>query len=53
MASSRRRYITKALMQQHGETPGCSACLGIASEHTATCRERFERLIRSTLVPLM
>ena len=27
MASSRRRYITKAVNQQHG----CSACLGIAS----------------------
>ena len=45
MASNRRRYVTKALVQQHGETPGCSACLGIASQHTATCRERFERLI--------
>ena len=45
MASSRRRYITKSLVQQHGETPGCSACLGVSSQHTATCRERFERLI--------
>ena len=45
MASSRRRYITKSLIQQHGETPGCSACLGIASQHTAKCRERFEKLI--------
>ena len=26
MASSRRRHITKSLVQQHGETPGCSAC---------------------------
>ena len=45
MARSRRRYITKSLIQQHGETPGCSACLGIASQHTAKCRERFEKLI--------
>ena len=45
VASSRRRYITKALIQQHGETPGRSACLRIASQHTAKCRERFERLI--------
>ena len=45
MASSRRRYITKSLIQQHGETPGCSACSGIASQHTAKCRERFEKLI--------
>ena len=27
MARSKRRYITKSLVQQHGETPGCSACL--------------------------
>ena len=26
MASSRRRHITKSLVQQHGETLGCSAC---------------------------
>ena len=45
MASSRSTYITKSLVQQHGETPGCSACLGVSSQHTATCRERFERLI--------
>ena len=45
MASSRTRYITKSLVQQHGETPGCSACLGVSSQHTTTCRERFERLI--------
>ena len=30
--------------QQHGETPGCPACLGVSSQHTK-CRERFERLI--------
>ena len=46
MASSRRKYITKSLVQQHGETPGCSACLGVSPQHTATCRERFERLIK-------
>ena len=45
MASNRRRYITKSLVQQHGETPGCSACLGVSSQHTTKCRERFERLI--------
>ena len=45
MASSKRRYITKAFIRQHGETPGCAACLGTASQHTAKCRERFERMI--------
>ena len=48
MASNRRRYITKSLVQQHGETPGCSACLGVSSQHTTKCRERFERLINPT-----
>ena len=47
MASNRRRYITKSLVQQNGETPGCSACLGVSSQHTMKCRERFERLINS------
>ena len=45
MANNRRRYITESLVQQHGETPGCSACLGVSSQHTTKCRERFERLI--------
>ena len=43
MTSSRRRYITKSLVQQHGETPGCSAYLGVSSQHTTTCRERSKR----------
>ena len=45
MAGSRRRYITMSLVQQHGETPGWSACLGVSSKHTTKYRERFERLI--------
>ena len=45
VASSRKKYITKSLVQQHGETPGCSACLRVSSQHMATCRDRFERLI--------
>ena len=45
MASSRTRKITKSLVQQHGETPGSPACLGVSSQHTTKCRERFERLI--------
>ena len=37
--------MTRSLVQQHGETPGCSACGRISSQHTTECRERFERLI--------
>ena len=43
-ASSRRPHVKKSLVQQHGETPGCPACLGVSSQYTK-CRERFERLI--------
>ena len=56
MASSRRKYITKSLVQQHGETTGCSVCLGISPQHTATCRERFERLTNpnaTDVIPVM
>ena len=49
VASSRRRYITKALIHQHGETPGCAACLGTGSQHTAKCRDRFEQLINPSV----
>ena len=38
MASSRRRYITKSLVQQHGETPGCSAW-----EYHRSTRQRAEK----------
>ena len=33
------------IVQQHCETPGCSACSGVSSQHTTMCRERFEHLI--------
>ena len=49
------QYITKSLVQLHGETPGCSACLGVSSQRTTTCRERFERLINpnATVIPVI
>ena len=53
MASSTRRYITKSLVQQHGETPGCSACLEVSSQHSTTCRERFKQLINPNATDVM
>ena len=44
VASNRRRKIRKALIHQCGETPGCAACQGTASQHTAKCRDRLEQL---------
>ena len=49
VASSRRRYITKTLIHLYGETPGCAACLGTASQHTAKCTDTFEQLINPSV----
>ena len=40
IASSKRRHITKSLIQQHGETPSCSACFGNRfAAHSEVSRE--------------
>ena len=36
------RYITKALIAQHGPTVGCAGCVGRATFHTPECRERWK-----------
>ena len=45
LTGNRRKCISKFPIQRYGETPGSSECLGALSRRTATCRERFERLI--------
>eukprot|EP00971_Amphidinium_carterae_P348914 6490741-Amphidinium_carterae.1 len=40
----KRLYITRAMMEEHGATPGCKACRERTGPHTASCRTRFERL---------
>ena len=50
-ASGGKRYITKALVQEHGETPDCMACLARSSVHTIACRARFEEIFARTAPP--
>ena len=45
MTENKIKYISKSLIQRHGEMLGCSECLEASSRHTTTCRERFERPI--------
>eukprot|EP00959_Pyramimonas_sp_CCMP1952_P223425 4671055-Pyramimonas_sp.AAC.1 len=40
----RRRYITKALIEEHGPTDGCEACEGNSSMHNAGCRTRCAKI---------
>ena len=40
-----RKCVSKFPTQRYGKAPGSSECLGALSRRTATCRERFERLI--------
>ena len=40
----RRRYITKAMVDQYGRTKGCRACHGLAQAHDELCRKRFEAI---------
>ena len=42
--SSRRKYIAKTLVDEHGLTEGCQACLGMSSIHSARCRQRSEKI---------
>ena len=41
----RRRYITWAMLERYGLTPGCSCCQGEGHQHSEICRSRIERLI--------
>ena len=38
--------ITFSRLMHHGFSPGCSACENGEGDHTASCRERFDKLIR-------
>ncbi|CAK0869006.1 unnamed protein product [Prorocentrum cordatum] len=46
VVSTRARNITRALIQEHGENPDSTACLGLSSVHTIACRARFEEIFR-------
>ncbi|CAK0793479.1 unnamed protein product [Prorocentrum cordatum] len=40
----RRLYLTRAIVQKYGATPGCSGCAGLGP-HTEACRARLEKLV--------
>ena len=41
----RQRYITKAIVERLGATPGCAACAGLGGPHTHNCRARLEKIL--------
>ncbi|CAK0840370.1 unnamed protein product, partial [Prorocentrum cordatum] len=40
----RRLYLTRAIVQKYGPTPGCSGCAGLGP-HTEVCRARLEKMV--------
>ena len=38
-----RKYITWAVVQQHGHYLGCTSCHNLPGGHSDACRSRFER----------
>ena len=48
---TRRRYITKALVVQHGATEGCIACAGDSQVHIPRCRKRFDDIFDAAKQP--
>ena len=41
---TRRRYITRALVERYGSTEDCRACFRRSQQHSERCRARFELL---------
>ncbi len=48
---TRRRYITKALVLQHGATEGCVACTGDSQVHIPCGRKRFDDIFDAAKQP--
>ncbi|CAK0795272.1 unnamed protein product [Prorocentrum cordatum] len=46
VASARRRCITRALIEEHGESPDCAACPRLSSARAIARRARFEEIFR-------
>ena len=44
--SSKHEAITFSRLLQNGHSPGCGACEKGIGNHTVSCRERFDKLIR-------
>ena len=48
IGKAKRWYITRAVVVESGETPGCLGCTGIQKFHDENCRKRFERIYLHT-----
>ena len=48
IGKARRLHITRAMVAESGETPGCLGCTGIQKFHDENCRKRFERVYLHT-----
>ena len=45
---SRRLYITRAMIAESGQSPGCFGCMGVQEFHDESGRKRFERICLHT-----
>ena len=48
IGKSRRLHITRAMITESGQTPGCFVCMGVQKAHDENCRKRFERIYLHT-----
>ena len=48
IGKSRRLHITRAMITESGQTPGCFGCMGVQEAHDENCRKRFERIYLHT-----
>ena len=42
--TTKRHYITRAAVDQHGATEGCRGCTGESKRHSARCATRFDEI---------
>ena len=42
--TTKRRYITRAVVDLHGATEGCRGCAGTAKRHSTRCATRFDEI---------
>ena len=50
IGKSRRLYITRAMIGESGQTPGCFGCMAVQKFHDEICRKRVERIYLHTAV---
>ena len=45
LPQQRSTYLTRAVVERHGPTAGCPACMGQGGRHTSACRARLEEAL--------